>query len=295
MDNKIAKLQQARLRAREKGFTLVELAIVLVIIGLIIGGVLVGQDLIKAAEIRAQITQIEQYNAAVNTFRTRFNSLPGDARNITSFFNATTYPDIRNGNGNRQLEWASAGVTAGLVAANGTGVVYSSVDTGTPDHVGEVLQFWHHLSAAELVGGSFNGTGGTGAAQLGTLGFSFPNAKLDRNGIGAFASGGKNYYQIGVVSGATYTIAPSLTPEEAFNLDSKIDDGRPGSGSVVLRGSQAASRVNAPLVVADWLAAGGTKATACIEEDASTAPLLRASTYAIASTGIVCSIRLRMN
>ncbi len=47
------------------GFTLIELSIVLVIIGLIIGGVLVGKDLIKAAEIRATISQINKYNHAV--------------------------------------------------------------------------------------------------------------------------------------------------------------------------------------------------------------------------------------
>src|SRR3984885_3925644 len=59
-------------------FTLIELSIVLVIIGLIVGGVLVGQDLIKAAEIRATVSQIEKYNTAANTFQTKYNALPGD-------------------------------------------------------------------------------------------------------------------------------------------------------------------------------------------------------------------------
>src|ERR1700733_13388871 len=63
---------------RESGFTLIELSVVLVIIGLIVGGILVGQDLIKAAETRAQITQIEKYNQAVNTFRSKFGAIPGD-------------------------------------------------------------------------------------------------------------------------------------------------------------------------------------------------------------------------
>src|SRR3984957_545840 len=63
---------------QKRGFTLIELSIVLVIIGLIVGGVLVGQDLIKAAEVRAQITQIERYNTAVNTFRVKYSNVPGD-------------------------------------------------------------------------------------------------------------------------------------------------------------------------------------------------------------------------
>ena len=52
-----------------QGFTLIELSIVLVIIDLLVGGVLVGRDLIKSAEIHAQISQIEEYNTAVLTFK----------------------------------------------------------------------------------------------------------------------------------------------------------------------------------------------------------------------------------
>jgi hypothetical protein len=51
---------------------------VLVIIGLIVGGVLVGRDLIQAAAVRATITQIEKFNTATNTFYTKYNGLPGD-------------------------------------------------------------------------------------------------------------------------------------------------------------------------------------------------------------------------
>src|SRR5580692_12405602 len=66
------------LRRRETAFTLIEMSIVLVIIGLIVGGVLVGQDLIRAAGVRAQISQIEKYNTAVNTFYGKYGYLPGD-------------------------------------------------------------------------------------------------------------------------------------------------------------------------------------------------------------------------
>jgi prepilin-type N-terminal cleavage/methylation domain-containing protein len=65
---------------RMQGFTLIELSIVLVIIGLIVGGVLVGQDLIRAAEVRATISQIEKYNTAANTFLGKYGYLPGDIK-----------------------------------------------------------------------------------------------------------------------------------------------------------------------------------------------------------------------
>lgn len=62
----------------KSAFTLIELSIVLVIIGLIIGGILTGQDLINAATIRAQVSQISEFTTAVNTFKVKYNYLPGD-------------------------------------------------------------------------------------------------------------------------------------------------------------------------------------------------------------------------
>jgi prepilin-type N-terminal cleavage/methylation domain-containing protein len=67
------------------GFTLIEMAIVIVIIGLLIGGVLVGRDMISAAEVRAQVLQIEKYNTAANVFREKYACLPGDCKNATNF------------------------------------------------------------------------------------------------------------------------------------------------------------------------------------------------------------------
>jgi len=68
----------------ESGFTLIELSIVIVIIALIVGGVLVGQDLISAAAARAQISQIEKYQTAVYTFQGKYGYLPGDISDSTA-------------------------------------------------------------------------------------------------------------------------------------------------------------------------------------------------------------------
>ncbi len=68
------------------GFTLVELAIVLVIIGLLVGGVLQGQELIKQAQIRKQLQGFKDIQLAYSTFQTKYSAVPGDMKNATRFF-----------------------------------------------------------------------------------------------------------------------------------------------------------------------------------------------------------------
>src|SRR5688572_15750081 len=64
---------------KNKGFTLVELSIVLVIIGLLIGGILAAQSMISTTKIQSFVRQIGQFDAAAGSFQARYNALPGDA------------------------------------------------------------------------------------------------------------------------------------------------------------------------------------------------------------------------
>jgi prepilin-type N-terminal cleavage/methylation domain-containing protein len=66
-----------------RGFTLVELSIVLVILGLLAGGVLAGQGLIRAAELRSITTDQQRFLIAIRAFRDQYRSLPGDMPNAT--------------------------------------------------------------------------------------------------------------------------------------------------------------------------------------------------------------------
>src|SRR3954466_4808654 len=93
-------------KRRIQGFTLIELSIVLVIIGLIIGSVLVGQDLIEAATIRATVSQLEKYKTAVGTFRTKYNALPGDIKSseATGFGFYARGGGMGDGDGNGAIE-----------------------------------------------------------------------------------------------------------------------------------------------------------------------------------------------
>lgn len=96
-------------KGAKNGFTLIELSIVLVTIGLLVGGVLVGQDLIKGAEVRAQITQIEKFNTAANTFYGKYGYLPGDMTQSAAaefgFLNPSTRAGTQGrGDGNGVIE-----------------------------------------------------------------------------------------------------------------------------------------------------------------------------------------------
>lgn len=213
----------------QKGFTLIELSIVLVIIGLIVGGVLVGQDLIKAAEIRATVGQYEKTNASINTFRTKYNGLPGDLNNTT----ATAFGLFDTGmNGNNGL-----GDGDSLIEGNGADL---SID-------GESLVFWRHLSDAQLVEGNFGSqlaSAGAVAADTNsstTAGY-IPAGKIGRgNYFFANSFQGLNYYLLmgttGVTTAGVATYSAALTPIETFNIDTKIDDGSPNTGIATARGT----------------------------------------------------------
>jgi prepilin-type N-terminal cleavage/methylation domain-containing protein len=214
----------------KSGFTLVELSLVLVIIGLVIGGVLVGRDLIKATEIRAQVSQIEKYNTAVHTFQSKYNCLPGDCGSAANFGMAARNGAPGRGNNNGLLDGGVEGSPAGTRAC------------------AETVLFWQDLGFAQLIVGSYIGGDGdptasscTTAATSDAVFSLLPRAKIGKeNAIAVYEYNQSfNYYEILGVNSATIggdgkmvNASSNLSPSEAFQIDAKIDDGFPASGSV---------------------------------------------------------------
>lgn len=151
---------------RNLGFTLVELSIILVIIGLIIGGVLVGRDLIEASKIRSQTQQILDIETQMNTFKLKYNCTAGDCVNATSFFGTTDARGntVNNGDGD--------GIVKAIYGAGG-GSVYGAGECLNPDISGEISQLFLHLGNAGL--GDYSK--GTLVAGVGLIGREYPYAK----------------------------------------------------------------------------------------------------------------------
>jgi prepilin-type N-terminal cleavage/methylation domain-containing protein len=204
-----------------RGFSLVELSIVLVILGLLVGGVLSGQSLIHAAEIRNVIEEHDKYATALNSFKDKYFMMPGDLPTATSIWGK----DNTNCPGN-------PGTASPNGVCNGDGDGQISPAEG--------FEFWRELANAGFIEGTYTGVIGLGltstvrgsnvpASKLGNADWTYDYSIVQPT----MATGGvADMFMIGGDTGPPTNTNPVMTPADAWNIDTKMDDGVSGTGKV---------------------------------------------------------------
>ncbi len=190
---------------KSKGFTLIEIAIVLVIIGLLLGGLLKGQELITGARVRNLISQQDGIKTAFFGFQDRFRALPGDYAAADTNINcgAAVCP---NGDGNGRIEGPNgAGTQEGILA-------------------------WTHLSAAGFLNGSY-----TTVAKPATL-FTLTSSPVNPYGVYLELLWDNNYGNAAVPTPPKHNLKTGnqIPVDILAEIDRKVDDGFPYSGAFQL-------------------------------------------------------------
>lgn len=204
-------LHQLRQQKGSRGFTLIELSIVLVVVGLIAGALAVGKTMMHNAKLQSVVAEWQNIKAAIVTFEQTHDCLPGDCANATEVFGSNT----RNGNGDRIIGYIHA-------------AQYENYNA------------WYQLSAEGLIPQKMETIYSlSNINSPKTPGVHFPQSKLGEDyhwGFGYNNHGEK--IQLGKGSGSHTEITnASLGPDDALYIDQKQDDGIPTSGDTLANGS----------------------------------------------------------
>lgn len=192
---------------RQSGFTLIEIAIVLVIIGLLLGGILKGQELINSARVKNLATDFRNIPMFIYGYQDKFKALPGDDSAAAAHVGTTSItPGSGNGNGIIGGTW------------------YSRTATD------ESVLFWQHVRLAGLAPGVTtmpspvtddylprNAAGGTIGVQSGTT--VTTNAPI----VGS----------AGALAGAYIICSTGILGKFVKQLDIQLDDGNTATGSMM--------------------------------------------------------------
>lgn len=217
---------------KQNGFTFVEIAIVMIIIGLLVGGVLGGMVMIENGRNNATIQFMKNVESVAVNFRTAYGKLPGDLDVIDVLPNCTALPCTKTGNGNGQV-WGGG-------ADSGWSVMYEA--WGDLDSNNEEFVFWQHLLAAGMMSGylattNMNfGTINNGGQPLSPMDTGFRIAYANAPAFGGAKHVGYLTDSPSTANiwdgGPTTTVVPSSNMR---SIDLKIDDGFVNKGKIGAR------------------------------------------------------------
>ncbi|MDB2414350.1 prepilin-type N-terminal cleavage/methylation domain-containing protein [Rickettsiales bacterium] len=225
---------------KNKGFTLVELAIVIIILALIAAGIVAAQNMVKQSKLRSLVTQLNEYDSAINIFKENYDAIPGDMYDAYTYFGNACDGTSSNCNG------------------DGSGIIEWVATSGQESNL-EDLRAWQHLKLAELVRDNFTGT----HQSSNFIGYTLPATKMSGGCISYLRTGHsssihdygrfknfKNGFYIGKPSTSATLVGricglPLFKPKEAYTIDLKMDDGYPYTGRMNIRASESDGCVGA--------------------------------------------------
>ncbi len=229
------------MKNQQSGFTLVEIAIVLVIIGLLLGGILKGQELINSAKVKNLAQDFKTVPLYIYGYQDRFKALPGDDKNATT--NLATTP-------------VNAALLAPTAPTGGNGVINGPWNSETLGD--ESVQFWLAVRLANFAPGSTDFTTNLLA--------SLPS-NVDGGRIGITSNTTTGASPTAPVTGMTGTYAfcsSGLLGKYAKQLDTTLDDGKTDTGSIRVIPNQTAVQTAAVAALANTAVDDATTYTVCM-------------------------------
>ncbi len=221
------------MQTKKSGFSLMEMGIIIVIVGLLIGAVSVGANMMRAAEIRTILEEKRTFETAIANFQAKFDWLPGDMPNATSVWGSAACP---------------GGAATGTQTCNGNGD--NLVTYGAASQLTEAFTFWQQLGHAGFIDGTYSGRAGATTAENHDFGVNAPASGYSSGGIGWGATWVDNrdsaianmwdrnmlsWLTIGADDGTHADGTEGmLFIKEAYNMDLKVDDSLPGNGTMVV-------------------------------------------------------------
>jgi prepilin-type N-terminal cleavage/methylation domain-containing protein len=201
---------QGMTKSSQSGFTLVELSIVLVIIGLIVGGVVGGNSLVQSAKLKNTVSQFQKFQISYNMFKDKYDAMPGDITTATSYWGTSPYY-----------------CNAVLGSCNGNG------DNKVTAWTLELRTFWIHMVDAGLLPRLNEDPWNSDLSK------AMPKSKIRKGTFLAMNDqlSGKNVTALSIMLSEMYADGipwvAVLTTQEASDIDRKMDDGFPASGKYI--------------------------------------------------------------
>lgn len=192
-------------KSSKQGFSLIEIAIVIVVIGLLIGGLSIGTGLLRSSQLQTFIKDLQSYEEAIFIFKEKYGYYPGDMPTASNF-------------------WDVSAATSGNYNGNGDSDIGDATGASPDSTEGAVM--WLHMTKSNILKENYTGLD-TGTSGSGTTGTSYPQIEFDGRVYGDADSTGNHLVFEEGDSGGDF-----LLPKDAHFIDVKQDDEDPDTGEI---------------------------------------------------------------